>query len=125
MLKVVCAIIRDEKGRFLLVQRSAEMKHPLQWEFPGGKVEDGEAPAAAIKRELAEELAVSVEPGEILNTVIWQYPGKKVGLIPIICELRFNQIRLWEHSRYGWFYPAEFDKLDLLEADRVILNQLQ
>ena len=124
MLKVVCGIIRNQQGKYLLVQRSAGMNHPLKWEFPGGKLEPKEDAGEAIQRELKEELDVEVIPGRRLTTVSWEYPGKKIGLIPIICELRFNQISLKEHRQYAWYSLEEIRKLNILEADRVILTQL-
>jgi 8-oxo-dGTP diphosphatase len=124
MLKVVCAIILNEQGNYLAVKRSAGMNHPLKWEFPGGKMEHGEKPGKAVQRELKEELDVEVIPMRILRTTIWEYPDKKVGLIPIICELRLSQIRLREHDNYGWFSLQELMEMDLLEADKAILNQL-
>ena len=87
-------------------------------------MEPKEEPAQAIRRELKEELDVEVIPSRILTTSIWEYPGKKVGLIPIICELRFSQVSLREHLEFGWFSIRELEQLDLLEADRAILNQL-
>lgn len=125
MLKVVCAIISDDLGRYLLVQRASGMRHPLKWEFPGGKVEPDEQPEQAIRRELREELEIEVATRRILSTTVWEYPGKKIGLIPIICELRLNHIRLREHRDHGWFFLEELGKIDLLEADRAILNQLK
>ncbi len=124
MLKVVCAIIRDDKDRCLLVQRAGNMSHPLKWEFPGGKVELDETPFEAIQRELREELDIELSPKQLLNTVEWEYPGKKIALVPIICELRLSEIRLLEHRDYGWFFLKEISSLDLLEADRAILKQL-
>ena len=125
MLKVVCAIISDDEGKYLLVERSEGMNHPLKWEFPGGKLEANESPGEAIKRELKEELNVQINPKQILATVVWEYPNKKVGLIPIICELRSKVIHLREHRGHGWFVIDEMRERDLLEADKTILNQLQ
>lgn len=124
MLNVVCAIVQNQQGNYLLVKRSARMNHPLKWEFPGGKMESGEEPGQAVQRELKEELDVEVIPSRMLTTIIWEYPEKKVGLIPIICELRLRQIRLREHEGYGWFSMKELNEIDLLEADKLILNQL-
>jgi 8-oxo-dGTP diphosphatase len=90
----------------------------------GGMLEAKEDPGQAIQREIKEELDVEVIPGRKLSTVTWEYPGKKIGLIPIICELRFNQISLREHQQYAWYSLPEIEKLDLLEADRAILTQL-
>ena len=124
MITVVCAIIQDNKGRYFLVQRHRGMKHPLKWEFPGGKIEEGESATDAIVREMREELNAEVVPGAKLNMVEWEYPNKKIGLIPIICELRSSVIHLREHQDQGWFYREELNDLDLLEADIAILNQL-
>jgi len=75
MLQVVAAILERE-GRILICRRTAQQSHPLKWEFPGGKVEPGETPDAALARELEEELAVSGAAGEEITRYEYCYPGK-------------------------------------------------
>jgi 8-oxo-dGTP diphosphatase len=76
MIQVVAAIL-ERDGRILIGQRQPEQSHPLQWEFPGGKVEPGETPEAALARELEEELAIRGARGEEIQRYDYEYPGKK------------------------------------------------
>src|SRR4030095_3002708 len=80
MTTVVAAII-ERGGRILICQRRADHAHPLKWEFPGGKVEPGENPADALRRELAEELSISAQIGAEVTQYEYSYPGKKPILL--------------------------------------------
>lgn len=124
MIEVACALIKNEKDQYLLVQRSEKMPHPLQWEFPGGKLRKGENALQAIQREIKEELALDVVPVEELQTVFWEYSQKKIALVPVICKIRSGGIILSEHCDFIWLTIDEVKKLDILEADRAILKQL-
>jgi 8-oxo-dGTP diphosphatase len=117
MLQVVAAIIERE-GRILICRRKPEQAHPLQWEFPGGKVESGETPAQALARELEEELGVRGAAGGELARTEFTYPGKQ----PI--ELIFYRV----HSFTGepenrvfhetqWVMPFELKAFDFVEGD--------
>jgi 8-oxo-dGTP diphosphatase len=75
MVQVVAAIL-ERGGRILIGRRKAEQSHPLQWEFPGGKVEHGETPAQALARELQEELDIGGVRGEEITRYEFTYPGK-------------------------------------------------
>src|SRR5579864_7616222 len=76
MTQVLAAIIQRE-GRILICRRMPEQSHPLKWEFPGGKVEDGETPAGALRRELEEELGIHGVTGHEVARYEYAYPGKK------------------------------------------------
>ncbi len=125
MIQVACALIERDNKEFLLVQRSAAMSHPLQWEFPGGKIETGESAAAALGRELREELGVEVAMHTALKPLRWDYPGKQIVLYPIICELSGGLLQLHEHRDYRWLTLEQMGELPLLEADTAIINQLK
>jgi mutator protein MutT len=75
MVQVVAAVI-ERDGRILICRRMPEQSHPLQWEFPGGKVEHGESPAQALARELQEELAIGGAAGQEITRYEFCYPGK-------------------------------------------------
>lgn len=125
MISVACAIIKNDSNRILLVQRSATMSHPLQWEFPGGKLAGNESPRQAIEREIAEELGIKVKALSELPQVFWEYPDKKIGLVPVICEIRSGEIHLHEHLEARWLRYEELGKMNVLEADRLIIKQLE
>ena len=83
-IKVVCAIILNSEGKILMTKRSNKMKHPLMWEFPGGKVKEGENSFAALKREIMEELNVLISTKHLLKIVEWDYQEKRIELQAII-----------------------------------------
>lgn len=101
MLKVTCAIIEHE-GRVLVTQRSDTMQEPLLWEFPGGKIEQGETEEACLVREIQEELNIRVRPLKRLTPVIHQTPTRTIELIPYICYFDGGTIHLLEHLAYEW-----------------------
>ena len=122
MVQVVAAIIERE-GRILVGRRRPDQSHPLQWEFPGDKVEPGETPAQALERELEEELEVSQTRGEEILRYQFCYPGKK----PI--ELIFFRVTSFEGNLGNAIYPetrwatrAEFAELDFVAGDRQFLE---
>lgn len=108
-----------------MTQRSAAGAHPNQWEFPGGKVEELESPEGAVVREIKEELGILVTPKKRLEEILWQYPNKTIALLPIICEIRLGKINLLEHQRLEWLNLDETARLDVLEADKMIIKQLK
>lgn len=125
MIRVVCAIIENADGKFLLTQRSDKMDHSFHWEFPGGKVHQGENDAAAIQREIKEELQIEVDCMQNLTSVEWQYPGKKIVLVPIICEIRSGTIELTEHINWMWATLKEMNEIKVLGADREVVKLLK
>ncbi|GAB3531832.1 8-oxo-dGTP diphosphatase MutT [Pontibacter brevis] len=111
MLKVTCAII--EKGnRVLVTQRSAAMREPLLWEFPGGKVEPGETEEECLVREIREELHLEVKPLQRMTPVLHRTPIKAIELIPYICTVEGGEIRLLEHCAFEW---TVYDNLRMYE----------
>lgn len=122
-LQVACAIIRKD-GLILATQRSESMSLPLKWEFPGGKLEPGESPAACLLRELQEELGITVRVGQGLEPVTHQYPCFKVTLHPFLCDQHEGTMILHEHRAACWLAPQELSALDWAEADLPIISRL-
>jgi 8-oxo-dGTP diphosphatase len=123
MIEVVAGLILDETGR-LLACRRPEGKHlGGKWEFPGGKVEDGESPAAALLRELAEELGIQVETGERLTPVVWDYGRGPIRLHPFVCRIVSGELHPHEHSEIRWSPRDELRALDWADADLPILAE--
>ncbi len=125
MLRVVCALIKDNDERILLAQRGSSIEHAGKWEFPGGKIKSGEDEKQAIQREIREELGAEVQPQKVLDAVVWQYPDKEICLIPIICDLKRVKFNLSEHQQIAFFDMKELEGLDILEADIIVINQLK
>ena len=117
-IPVVCALIARE-GRVLLAQRPADKHLPLKWEFPGGKVESGESPAAAIVREIREELGCDVAITQALPRFRHDYQTVIIEMIPFICALTQSSPALHphEHIALAWVKPGELSAYDLAPAD--------
>lgn len=124
MIDVACAILKNKNEEILVVQRAENMSHPLQWEFPGGKIEKGESTWEALQREIMEELSVEIKNPRALNPVSWSYGSKKIVLHAIICDLSTGEILLSEHKAYQWLRSEQMNELALLDADREILKLL-
>jgi 8-oxo-dGTP diphosphatase len=118
---VACALI-ERDGLLLAAQRSAVMSLPLKWEFPGGKLEAGETPEKCLRRELVEEMGVTVTVGHQLPLHTHSYETFTVTLYPFICSLQSSEITLHEHAAITWLAAHELHTLDWLEADRPVLE---
>lgn len=119
-IQVACAII-ENGGKVLSTQRSESMSLPLKWEFPGGKINDGENPTECLKRELYEELGIDAMIGRPLSPVNHHYPTFSVTLYPFICTIICGEITLHEHAALAWLAPGELHMLDWAEADLPVL----
>ena len=120
---VVAGLVARE-GRVLITQRRADQALPLQWEFPGGKVEPGEAPAAALARELMEEIGVTVEVGRIWDVLFHAYPAFDLVMLVYACRLVDGEPRAVEVADVAWVVPSELANWDILPADRPLVDRL-
>jgi 8-oxo-dGTP diphosphatase len=121
IVEVTCAVIvRD--GLVLAARRSAAMDLPGRWEFPGGKVEPGEDPAACLVREIEEELGVTVAITGTLPPTIHAYPGARIRLIPFLARLVRGEPRPLEHDRIRWLPPEDLPRLDWAPADLPVVD---
>jgi len=123
MIEVTCAII-VEKEQVLVTQRSESMSHPLKWEFPGGKVKEGETAEDCIKREIREELGLEIRVERLLRAVRFGYKSHTIKLIPFICKVVKGSISLNEHRSFRWVPLKDLEELDWLEADVEIVKKL-
>ena len=124
-IKVVAAVIIRE-GKVLCVQRDEHEKEyvSLKWEFPGGKVEDGESREEALVREIEEELAVEVHELQYLTTVEHSYPDFHLTMHAYTCVLKTGEVTLKEHVAAQWLAVEELDQLDWAAADVPLCNSL-
>jgi len=123
MLDVVAGLIEDGEGRLLACRRPLDKHLGGLWEFPGGKVEGGEDAAAALVRELREELGVTVEPGAALGAVVHDYGRGPIRLIPLRCRIVAGEPHPHEHREIRWCTVDELQQLDLAAADLPILAE--
>src|SRR6476661_3822940 len=122
--KLVVAGVVVRAGRVLISQRRADQALPLQWELPGGKVEPGEAPVAALARELREELAIGVEVGRIWDVLFHAYPAFDLVMLVYACRIRDGEPRAVEVADLAWALPSELPGRDILPADRPLVERL-
>lgn len=123
MLLVTCALIL-RNGRVLATRRSATMPLPGKWEFPGGKLHEGESEEACILREIREELAIDIRLLGRLTPSPWDYGTFTITLIPFVAEYTGGELHLTEHSEARWLTAAELPALDWAPADIPIVNEL-
>ena len=121
-LVVAGLVVRD--GLVLITQRRADQALPLQWEFPGGKVEPGEAPTAALERELREEIGVTVEVGKIWDVLFHAYDAFDLVMLVYACRLVEGEPRAVEVADLAWALPGELSRWDILPADRPLVDRL-
>ena len=129
-LMVVAAALADGEGRILLQQRAPGRTMAGLWEFPGGKVEDGERPEAALVRELKEELGIDVAPGDLLPAAFASAdsPEKAGGhmlLLLYSCRTWAGVPHPHDASELRWVRPAEMRELAMPPADEPLVGALE
>lgn len=123
-IEVVAAIIHDAEGRIFATQRGYGDWEGW-WEFPGGKIEDGESPEEALQREIWEELETSIVIERLVTTVEWDYPAFHLTMHCYWCHVDSGLLTLKEHEAASWLAPHEFECVKWLPADLQIINQLK
>lgn len=118
---VAAIIVRD--GRIFATQRGyGEWKD--WWEFPGGKIEHGETPEDALKREIREELATEIEMDELFTTVEYDYPKFHLTMHCYLCTIVNGELSLLEHEDARWLAMDELDSVKWLPADKDVIEKL-
>jgi 8-oxo-dGTP diphosphatase len=123
-MHVMAGVLRDDRGRALLAQRPAGKHLAGMWEFPGGKIEPGEAPLAALSRELREELGISVIRARPLIQVPWRYGQRELLLDAWGVEQWDGEPQSLEGQSLQWQLPDQIDPAMLTPADGPILQAL-
>lgn len=122
-IRVVCAaIVRD--GCYLITQRQEKAVLPLKWEFPGGKVEEGEYDQAALERELRERLGITPEVQQLLSSTVHEYDDYIVEMKLYRCALGPIQPRPVTVRDMRWVASEEFDKYEFTPADQESMDAL-
>jgi 8-oxo-dGTP diphosphatase len=120
MIKVTCAIIRNEENDVLVVQRGEKSDHPFKWEFPGGKLKDNETEEESVIREIREELAIDIVILRKTHPVEYDYGIKEILLIPFVCDTLDELPLLSEHVAFMWVNPGKLRSIDFSEADIIV-----
>ncbi len=120
-VEVVAAIIHDNKDRIFATQRGyGDWKD--YWEFPGGKMEPGETPEEALKREIWEELETRISVERFVKTIEWDYPTFHLVMHCYWCHVKSGALTLKEHEAARWLGKDELDSVNWLPADLQLLN---
>ena len=122
-IEVVAAIIIKDGQVFATQRGYGEWKG--WWEFPGGKMEPGESPQEALKREIREELEAEIAVGELLETVEWDYPAFHLTMHCYWCHITEGTPQLLEHKSARWLSAQELHEVEWLPADIEVVNAIQ
>ena len=121
-IEVVAAIIHRD-GTYFATQRGYGEFEGM-WEFPGGKIEPGESPEAALKREIQEELAVDIIIENLLCTTEYDYTSFHLTMQCYLCGIKFGEIELREHKSARWLTTETLDSVKWLPADKEVIDKL-
>lgn len=120
MSKSIACIVY-QNGKLFIAKRRSIGDMGGKWEFPGGKIEDNEAPELAIKREMLEEFSVNVSVGEKIGSATFIHSGKNCSVDAYVVQFEHDGIKvpfvLTEHTEYKWVNPLEIKKLDFVDSD--------
>ena len=122
-IRVVAAIIIEKEKVFAIQRGYGEFKDG--WEFPGGKIELGEIPEAAIVREIKEELDTEIEVVKLLDTVEYDYPQFHLSMDCFICKIKFGDLVLKEHEAAKWLTRENLNSVDWLPADLSLIEKIR
>ena len=122
-IKVVAAVIRDGDKIFATQRGYGDLKGG--WEFPGGKIEEGETPQEALKREIMEELDTEIEVGELIDTIEYDYPDFHLSMGCYWCSVVSGDLVLKEHEAARWLGKDGLMDVEWLPADVAVVSQIK
>ena len=122
-IEVVAAIIIKDNQVFATQRGYGQWQG--WWEFPGGKIEPGETPEAALTREIREELKAEITVGSLLQTIEWDYPAFHLTMHCYLCTLNSDQLHLNEHSASAWLTLETLRSVNWLPADLGLLDEIE
>lgn len=122
-VRVVAAVIRDNDKIFATARGYGDLKGG--WEFPGGKIEEGETPQVALKREIMEELETEISVGELIDTIEYDYPTFHLSMDCFWCEIISGDLVLKEAEDAKWLTKDELDSVPWLPADITLIEKIR
>ena len=122
-IRVVAAIIIDNDKVFATQRGYGEFKDG--WEFPGGKIDEGETAVEALVREIKEELDTEIEVINLLDTVEYDYPNFHLSMDCFICKVKSGELVLKEHEAAKWLTKEELYSVDWLPADLGLIPKIK
>ena len=122
-IRVVAAIIRDKDKIFATQRGYGEFKDG--WEFPGGKIEEGETPQDALKREIMEELDTEIKVGELIDTIEYDYPTFHLSMDCFWAEVITGHLVLKKAEAAKWLTKEQLDSVDWLPADVTLIDKIR
>ena len=122
-IRVVAAIL-ERDGHYLITQRRGTAVLPLMWEFPGGRVENGEMDAFALKREVRHRLGAEIDVGKLISFVSHPYEHYVVDLFLYECSLLGDLLEAKNVNAFKWVTSAEFERYPFTPADEASMNKL-
>ena len=122
-IRVAAAVIRSEDKIFAAARGYGEFKGG--WEFPGGKIESGETPQEALKREIMEELETEISVGDLIDTIEYDYPEFHLSMDCFWCEILSGNLVLKEAEDARWLAADELDSVEWLPADVTLIEKIK
>lgn len=123
-IEVVAAIIHDSEGCIFATQRGYG-DYKDWWEFPGGKMEAGEIPEEALRREIWEELETRIVVENLVETVEWDYPQFHLSMHCYLCHVESGHLELKEHEAAKWLNKDELENVNWLPADLKVIEKVR
>ncbi len=123
VIEVVAAVIRDKANIFATQRGYGEFKDA--WEFPGGKIEIGESPKEALKREIKEELDTEIEVDDLIEIVEYDYPNFHLKMHCFWARIKYGNLILKEHEAAKWLDKNTLDAVAWLPADLVLIEKIK
>ncbi len=123
IVRVVAAVIKVDNKIFATQRGYGEFKDG--WEFPGGKIEPGETPQEALKREVMEELDTEISVGDLIDTIEYDYPNFHLSMDCFWCGIVKGDLVLKEHEAARWLKKEELGEVDWLPADIALIEKIK